>query len=289
MLNEYGTNPAVAGSGTGLHFLVGRRTQWIGFEFSPETNFASFCKDFGKKGYAYFWHGVGAYIENDKFGVFNNQTITASYAIHFKLAHGYYVSFGIAGGVKNIAMSNLVFNAGDPALQQRSPDVWIPTVLPGAYFYSKQATIGIGIKDLYQSKLKQKEKEIGPNGKLAPTAYITLSKKYRSLEYDYTYIPAIQLQTSFSGLPSVSLNFIALYRGRVGLGVSYRSQDAVSAILQVRVFKNVIIGLSYDYTVSRLRSANASSLEGMLGFSPLASGSEEYDIIKSSKCPSFEF
>jgi hypothetical protein len=53
--------------------------------------------------------------------------------------------------------------------------------------------------------------------------------------------------------------------------------------------KNIIIGLSYDYTVSRLSSANASSLEGMLGFSPLASGSEEYDIIKSSKCPSFEF
>lgn len=109
------------------------------------------------------------------------------------------------------------------------------------------------------------------------------------MEYDYTYIPAIQIQTSFAGLPSVNLNVMALYRGRVAMGISYRTQDALSAILQVRIVKNVIIGLSYDYSLSRIRSAHANSLEGMLGFSPLDVYDNEYDIIKSSKCPSFEF
>lgn len=289
MLNEYGTNPAVAGSGTGLNFLVGRRTQWIGFDYAPETNFASFCKDIGKKGYTYYWHGIGAYVENDKFGVFNNQLITASYALHFKLARGYFISLGIAAGAKNVALSNLVFNLNDPALLQRSPDTWIPTVIPGVYFYSKKLTIGMGVRDLYQEKLKQGNKQIGLESKLVPTAYLTISRKYRSTEYDYVYIPAIQVLSSFAGIPSVSLNFMALYRGRVAMGVSYRSQDAVSALLQVRVLKNVIIGLSYDYTVSRFRTANPHSLEGMLGFSPLQGGEEEYDILKSSKCPTFEF
>jgi type IX secretion system PorP/SprF family membrane protein len=289
LLNEYASNPAVAGANPGLNFLVGRRTQWIGFESAPETNFASFCKDLGKKGYTYFWHGIGAYVESDKIGVFNTQVITGSYAIHFKLPRGLYCSFGLAAGAKNIALSNLIFNPSDPALMQRSPDVWLPTVQPGAYFYSKRTTIGIGIKDVYKSSLKAKNDQIGTNSTLKPTAYITMSRKYRSQEYDYTYIPAIQIQTSFTGLPSVNLNFMALYRGRVGMGVSYRSMDAVSAVLQIRVLKNLIIGLSYDYSLSRFRTANANSLEGMMGFSPLDITDDEYDIIQSSRCPRFEF
>jgi len=291
MLNEYGVNPAVAGAyNTGINFLVGRRTQWIGFDYSPETNFASAFFTLGKKGYKYYWHGVGAYVENDKYGVFNNQLITLSYAFHYKIVHGYYLSFGIAAGVKNLALSNLIFNLSDPALLQRSPNVWLPTVTPGVYFRSKKFTIGLAIKDLYKSKLQQGNKSIGVEGKLDPTAYLTISRKYISLEYDYVYIPAIQIQEPLTGaIPSVDFNFIALYRGRIGMGVSYRFQDAVSAVLQVRVMKNIIIGFSYDYALSRFRVANPHSLEGMLGFSPIASGEEEYNAIKASKCPTFDF
>ncbi len=288
LLNEYGLNPAVAGSENGLRFMVGRRSQWVGFEFSPETNFASFCKDLGKKGYKYYWHGIGAYVESDKFGVFNNQQITGSYAIHFKVSYSYYLSFALAAGAKNVALSNLVFNSSDPAIMQRGPSVWIPTIIPGAYLYSKSVTIGAGIRDLYQNKLKQGNSEIGTKTRLLPTAYITLSKKYRSRAYDYTFIPAVLVQSSFSGIPSVTLNCMAVYMGRVGFGFSYRSMDAMCAILQVRVLKNVIIGLSYDYTVSRLRAAHANSLEGMMGFTPIQTSDEEYNQFRMSKCPAFD-
>jgi type IX secretion system PorP/SprF family membrane protein len=291
MLNEYGSNPAVAGAyNSGINFLIGRRAQWIGFDYSPETNFASAFFTLGKKGYKYYWHGIGAYIENDKYGVFNNQLISASYAFHFKIVRDYYLSLGIAGGAKNYALSNLLFITTDPALTTRSPSVWIPTFTPGVYLHTKKFSVGLSVKDLYQTKLQQGHTAIGIDSKLDPTAYITLSRKYRSLEYDYVYIPAIQLQMPVTGgIPSVNLNFIALYRGRVGMGVSYRSQDAVSAILQVRVMKNIIIGLSYDYTISRFRRANPNSLEGMLGFSPIATGEEEYNATKASKCPTFDF
>jgi type IX secretion system PorP/SprF family membrane protein len=289
LLNEYHSNPALAGKMTGLNFLLGRRTQWIGFDHAPETNFVSFCKDLGKKNYRYYWHGIGAYIESDKFGAFNNQLITVSYALHFKVLQNYYLSFGIAGGAKNIALSNLVFNSVDPVFIERSPNVWLPVVIPGAYFYTKKFTLGIGIKDIYKNKLEQGHTTIGTGSSLPPTAYITLSRKYRSLEYDYVYIPAIQIQSSFAGIPSVSLNFIALYRGRIGMGISYRSEDAVSVILQVRVMKNIIIGLAYDYSASVMSRGYPHSLEAMIGFSPIASNDEEFNTIKTSKCPTFDF
>jgi type IX secretion system PorP/SprF family membrane protein len=291
MLNEYGSNPAVAGAyNTGINFLVGRRQQWMGFDYAPETNFASAFFTIGKKGYKYFWHGIGAYIENDKYGVFNNQLISASYAFHFKVSRGYYLSLGLQGGAKNYALSNLLFISSDPALTLQSPSVWIPTFTPGIYMHTKKFSVGIAVKDLYQNKMQQGHRIIGLEGKLDPTAYITISRKYISMEYDYVYIPAIQIQEPINGgIPSVDFNFIALYRGRVGMGVSYRSQDAISAILQVRVMKNIIIGFSYDYTVSKFRRANPHSLEGMMGFSPIATGEEEYNSTKVSKCPTFDF
>ncbi|MCX6295908.1 MAG: PorP/SprF family type IX secretion system membrane protein, partial [Bacteroidetes bacterium] len=94
MMNEYGLNPAVAGSDKGINVMVGRRVQWRGFAFAPETNFASVTKSFGKKGYKLFWHGVGAYVEQDKFGIFTNKVVYASYAIHLKLSSKYYFSAG---------------------------------------------------------------------------------------------------------------------------------------------------------------------------------------------------
>ena len=84
MLNDYVQNPAVAGSNKGVMIMVGRRTQWRGFGLGPETNFASFTKDYGKKGYKYYWHGVGAFVEQDKFGIFTNKVAYASYAIHLE-------------------------------------------------------------------------------------------------------------------------------------------------------------------------------------------------------------
>ena len=45
MMNEYGLNPATAGSGKGLMVMIGQRTQWRGFAYAPETNFAGITKN----------------------------------------------------------------------------------------------------------------------------------------------------------------------------------------------------------------------------------------------------
>jgi hypothetical protein len=81
---------------------------------------------------------------------------------------------------------------------------------------------------------------------------------------------------------------MAYYHKRVGLGLSYRMHDAVSAMLQVRVFSNIVIGFSYDYTISRFRAADANSTEIMMGFSPIMA-SENYERAEgAANCPRFE-
>jgi type IX secretion system PorP/SprF family membrane protein len=288
MLNDYGLNPAIAGSSRGYMFMVGRRVQWAGFAGAPESNFASVTKAFGKKGYKRFWHGVGAYVEQDKFGIFSNKSVSASYAIHLKLTSKYYLSFGLAGGIKSYAVTNTVYDEYDPALMTRAPQVIIHDFVPGAYLYSKKIIAGIAVRNLYKNTLTQGNKEIGTNGRLIPNIYFTVARKYVSPGYDFIFVPAIHLQTSLTSIPVPNFNCMVYYRKRVGFGITYRMHDAVAGMLQIRIFSNVVIGFAYDYTISKFRAAKANSTEIMMGLSPVMS-TENYDRPEgAANCPKFE-
>lgn len=289
MLNDYGLNPAVAGSSKGIMFMVGRRVQWGDFGQAPETNFASVTKAFGKKGYKRVWHGVGAYVEQDKYGAFASKAAYASYAIHLKLSAKYHFSFGLAGGAKTVALSNSIFDVNDPAIMNRSSKVIIPDVIPGVYLYSKRVIAGIAVRNIYKNSLSQGSKKIGTGSStLGPNLYATVGRKFVSKGYDFIFVPAVQVQATFTSIPVVNLNCMAYYNKRVGIGVSYRMHDAVSAMLQVRIFSNVVVGFAYDYTISKFRNAHANSTEFMFGFSPVMS-TENYDRATGAvDCPKFE-
>ncbi len=290
MLNDYGLNPAVAGSRKDWNFMVGRRTQWRGFEFAPETNFVSVVKDFGKKGYRRYWHGVGAYIEQDKFGLFTTKIANASYAVHLKLSSKYFLSFGVAAGVKNTDLSSSLYDPNDPAAAKLEPKVIIPDIIPGIYLYSHIVSVGLSVKNVYSNQLKQGRKEIGSAPtKIPPVMYITASRKFRSPGYDFVFVPAIQAQSTFTSLPIVQFNFMAYYRKRVGLGITYRAHDAVCAMLQIWVLKNVVIGFAYDYTISKFRSAKANSIEIMMGFTPNGADDDYQGRANVAQCPKFDY
>jgi type IX secretion system PorP/SprF family membrane protein len=288
MLNDYGLNPAVAGNSKGLMFMVGRRVQWTDFAGAPETNFASVTKSFGKKGYKRYWHGAGAYVEQDKFGIFSNKAAYVSYAIHLKLTSKYYFSFGLAAGIKSFAVTNSVYNEFDPALMTHAPKVIIPDFIPGVYLYSKKIIAGLAIRNLYKNTLTQGNKEIGTGSKLTPNIYLTLGRKYVSPGYDFIFVPAIHLQTTFTSVPVTNFNCMIYYRKRVGVGLTYRMHDAVAGMIQVRIFSNVVLGFAYDYTISKFKAAKANSTEIMMGFSPIMS-TENYDRPEgAANCPKFE-
>ncbi len=287
--NDYGLNPAIAGSSNGLMFLAGRRTQWRGFELAPETNFVNITKAIGKKGYRHYWHGVGAYVEQDKMGVFTTQVMYLSYAIHFKLSPQFRFSFGVAAGMKKVALSNLVFDMNDPTFSMDNRSVKVPDVIPGFYLYSKKFTLSVAMHNVYKNTLSFGGKELGiGNGvSLLPTAYVTVTRKFISGDYNFVSVPAINLQTDFRGIPSANINFMTYYKKRIGLGVNYRIHDSFSAILQVRVWKNLVVGYAFDFTISRFRVAKANSDEIMMGFTPMMS-TEDLQKLGTADCPKFE-
>ena len=289
MLNAYGLNPAVAGSGKDWSIMFGRRTQWRGFAYAPETNFASLVKDFGKKGLKRCWHGVGAYFEQDRFGAFTTKVVYGSYAVHLKVSGRYYLSFGLAAGAKTVSLDNSLYDPNDPALSLRASKLILyPDLIPGVYLYSGKLTASLAVRNIYKNTLQQGHRKIGTPTKLPQVAYITISRKFRAPNYDYVFIPAIQIQSTYTNLPITQFNLMAYYRNIVGLGLSYRMHDAVSVMMQIRLWNNFVVGFAYDYTISKFRFAKANSTEIMMGFSPV--GGEDYQgRTNVAKCPKFDY
>ena len=288
--NDYGLNPAVAGASNGLEFVGGRRVQWRGFDGGPETNFVNVTKAFGKKGYRHFWHGIGAYIEQDKMGVYTTQVGYLSYAMHFKLSPKFRLSFGLAGGIKKVSLSNIVFDSFDPTFTEANRTVKVPDIIPGLYLYSKKFSLGVSMRNVFLNTLKFDKHQLGTGTGvlLVPTAYVTVSRKFVSGDYNFVSVPAINIQSDLRSIPSANLNFITYYKKRIGLGLNYRIHDAASVILQVRIFKNFVVGFAYDYTISRFHIAKANSDEIMMGFTPMMSV-EDIQKLSTSDCPKFVF
>jgi type IX secretion system PorP/SprF family membrane protein len=289
MMNESGYNPAIAGSANGLMMCAGQRTQWRGFENAPIDDFINVSRAFGKKGYKHFWHGIGAYVEQDKFGVFTNQIGYLSYAIHLKVSSQFRIGVGVAAGARSMGLSNIVFDTNDPAFNQDYKKVIVPDIIPGIYLYSQKFSLSISEHNIYKNQMSWKDKYLGSSGVLLrPTTYVTISRKFTNKGYNLNFVPAIHLQYDLVGIPSVNFNFMTYYAKRVGVGVSYRTQDAVSLIVQVRIWKNITVGLAYDIVASRFHAAKANSDEVMIGLSPVMNP-EEGAKHSTNDCPKFEF
>jgi type IX secretion system PorP/SprF family membrane protein len=291
MLNGMGLNPAYAGESGPLEIIMGRRTQWVGFPGGPVANFAGVCKGFRKKGFYRSWHGIGAYVEADNAGLFTMKNFSVIYAWHKRLAHGYTISAGVSIGAAIYSFDGLVSDPSDPALRLYPPEVFIfPIINPGIRLSSRKMYFDFSIKQATANETVSVggTKEIGTSNRLIPSFYFTFGRNFTSANYAWTYTPSIQLRSTLTFYPIADLNFLIYYHKTIGIGVSYRNLDSFVAMLQFRLKNKIILGLSYDYSVSRFSNANANSREIIFGFTPYGVPNAPLGANRIAQCPGFD-
>lgn len=291
--NKYVYNPAAAGTNinAGLEVILGTRKQWVGFENSPRTNFLSANYTFKPKRSYKRWHNVGLYMSKEKAGIFRNEGYYASYTLHMPMTNKYNMSFGIFAGVRNLAMDRNFISMADPVYGASYPGFFFayPDFIPGIRVYSKKIFFDVSIQQLYKNRQVQGNKQIGNKSFLAPQLYVSFGKKFY-LDNGLTLVPAVNLHSSFTNIPSIEINMMTYYRKRIGLGVTLRNKDFISGIFQVRFFKNVTAGFSYDYSINRMNSIAPNSLEFMIGLTPMmGSMGADKGNHNVAKCPNFDF
>lgn len=263
MFNGLYLNPAYAGSHDYWSSTLSFRTQWVGFDGSPKT--AVGAVDGPVKGTNM---GLGLVLAHDEIGITKQNSAMVSYAYQIRTSKKSKLALGVNGGFSQFSarLTDLtVWDAGDQVFQENISSKIIPRFGVGAYFFSKNYYVGVSIPTLFAY---QKGTEF--NFDLSKAAflrrhYLMTAGYVFKVSRDVKFKPSILLKYTQNAPAELDLNFSAVFRDMFWIGASFRTGDAVAAILEYQASQRFRIGYSYDITFSKLRHYSSGSHEIMLG------------------------
>lgn len=234
------------------------RTQWVGITGAPQT-----ANVFGR-------FRAGKNIElcvnyvNDRIGSVssvNQNLFNIDFAYKLKLNENTAVALGLKAGLFQIGVDFSKSNLqADPAFQNTSESALL--VGAGTFLFGKKYYLGLSTPNLLANELSVNGQSVYTNNSHMAFIGGYVFDVGRKLKFK----PAAVLRF-VSGAPlsyQGSLNF--LFYNKVELGASYRSEDAVTALIGFYLSPKLRIGYAYDYNISDLSPFNSGSHEIMLLF-----------------------
>ena len=249
MFNGLAINPAYAGSAEGINANVLYRSQWTGIDGAPNTIVANVHKAFMQEKI-----GAGISFNNDQIGVMDRNTISLAGAYHLKFKYSK-LAFGLQANYSqyNIGLSRVQHsqdNAADPTFAANLSESTI-NFGAGVFYYADKFFAGISVPSILNNDLSATEITGGQQALEVPHFLYNAG-------YIWAADPMIDIKPSVlirhtTGAPiNFDLNVNAYYKKFIGLGVGYRSSNALVAMLECQVHPYVKLGYAYDRELTDL-------------------------------------
>jgi type IX secretion system PorP/SprF family membrane protein len=285
MYNKLPINAGYTGAREVLSIRMLYRDQWSGkkgggIPGAPKTATFSIHSPLKNDHYA-----IGFYYVNDRLGVTHTNQFDATFAYRLALGKRVKMSIGINAGIwwykSDLASSITSDGTGiDPALNQNVSRV-LPDVGAGLYIYHPNFYIGLSVPNFIKSDLTNKNQS-GSSAKRtaqfnAMLGGVIPAGKVLKIRPQILYR---YVATSTQKIPhTFDFNLSLLIYDRVNIGGQYRTSfgnknngvnltngDSFDAMLEVWPTKQLMIGYSYDYLLTKLGNYNRGSHEIILGY-----------------------
>ena len=257
MYNALAINPAYAGSHESVSMTALMRQQWVGFEGAPSTQTFSGHMPFEKKRI-----GVGLMVLHDKITVNDQTGVYGSYAYKIPMQKGT-LSLGIQAGFtyykstfSNVSLTDQTFATAD--VNEFHPNFGF-----GVYYSTKKFYVGFSIPQLVQSKLDRNNPDI--NG-LIRRHYFIHSGYVFDLNQDFKLKPNVLVKMVDGASVEFDWNANLYYKNLIGIGLSWRTMDALVALLHVQITDKLQLGYAYDITTTSIRKVSYGSHELFLNY-----------------------
>jgi len=292
MFNSLATNPAYAGSLDYMSVRVLHRSQWLGIEGGPMTQTLTLHSPFKKK------VGLGLTVANDEIGSTGTSLINGIYAYKIPFGEGN-LAIGLQGGVMNwrsdwtdlkykdaVELDNVYADMGDSR--------WIPNVGAGIYYSTRKLYVGFSVPRMLGFDLRDPSGSVTDEwAKIYRHYYFTAGGVIPLKGRQLMFKPSIMVKTigllgDFStsitnpekvGAPAAfDIDLSLLFYETFWIGASFRSAFAAKQFGGASSFDSADIwasynmangfrlGLSYDYTLSKLNDFSKGTFEVMLGY-----------------------
>jgi type IX secretion system PorP/SprF family membrane protein len=261
MFNTMALNPAYAGSREVFSATLLARAQWVGVDGAPRSQTLSMDAPIKNKRI-----GVGLIMFNDKIGLTQNTGMHGSYAYRIRFQKST-LSMGLKLGIVQYRanLNQAILSAGnttDDKGFQNNVSTLIPSAGAGIYINSDKYYIGISAPNLYTKQIVTDQ-----NIKINKANHLFVMGGYVfKLNEDFKLKPSALFKYVHGAPMELDLNANLWIYDLVGLGMSYRTGDAIVGMIEIQVKNNFRVGYSYDYTTTQLQKYNSGSHELMLRF-----------------------
>lgn len=254
-------NPAYAGNQVQLSATAIYRNQWVNLDGAPKTFTATAHTGFRKKKV-----GVGFILSNDQIGIHNDVGLYGCYSYKISITRKSTLAFGLQGGFNNLRSdyNKLTLKSlNDPNLAGVDTKM-NPNFGAGLYFRQDNFYAGFSIPYILNNKV------VGLEG----VGSIAKQRRYYYLMGGFTHkisnrvkvVPSALIRIQDQAPISFDLNTIFVLYDVVGLGCSYRLEDAVVALFELQLNENFHVGYAYDITTSALRQYSNGTHELMINY-----------------------
>lgn len=261
LLNDYAVNPAVAGSRPFYEAKANNRNQWVGVTDAPRTFILSVQGPFRSKNV-----GLGGNIYTDITGPTRRIGFNVNYAYHLKVSGAVKLSLSLSGGLMQFSIDGskvTTRDPGDPYFSNQMQSVLTPDFGFGMYLYHDKFYVGFSAPQLTQNKISFFVNDHRLS-KLEDHYFFTGGYRF-NIGSDLKVEPSVLVKYVSPAPPQFDFNTRVIYQEKVWLGSSLRMKDAFSALIGYMFQDNLMIGYSYDYTLSGLRKYSSGTHELMLG------------------------
>ncbi|KAA1242811.1 type IX secretion system membrane protein PorP/SprF [Aquimarina sp. RZ0] len=270
MYNTSSINPAYSGSRGMMSFSALHRQQWLSVEGAPTTQTFTFDTFLNKKNV-----GLGFSVVNDKINPTTETYFSADFSYTIPIGGNRKLSFGtkIGAQVINVDLINLSRETiNDTAYDTNIENRFNPNIGAGVYYHTNRFYMGISIPNLLETEYFDQNSisEDGSTELLAKERvnYYLITGHTFDLNHNTKFKPALLTKLVYGAPLQIDLSANFLFYEKFTVGAAYRWSAAVSGIVGFQIFKNLMLGLAFDYETTELSKTqfNNGSYEFLLRF-----------------------
>lgn len=267
MYNMSVVNPAYATAQPSVLNLGGLyRSQWVGSVGGPKTMTFFAHKPLSNKvevGISFISDDIGD-------GAKKENNVFADFAYVLELNQNHRISLGLKAGATffNTNFNGFQLESGDNTTDhafEKNINSVFPNIGTGIFYFTDKYYLGLSTPNLLSTKHIEERDGVSRFGSENVHIFFTGGYVFQ-LNQNLKFKPSFMAK-AVKGAPAVfdaSANF--LIYDRFELGASYRLDDAVSGLFNIKVTPGLRVGYAYDYTLSNLGEFNSGTHEVFLLF-----------------------
>lgn len=262
--NMLSLNPAYTGFNPETEIYLSHRSQFVGFQNSPQTNFLSATGNMSEK------VGIGLTAYADNTALFRKSSIMANYAYSLKFSDDQFLHFGVGAGINSVGldMSNgQTADINDPIFGTVAQNRMGFNADFGMLYQFKELEVGVSVPQIFNNTtvfyLQNDQKYTYRN-----TTHFRGSAKYDfylDKESILKVYPMVMMRYVQGAPIQYDLSAVLDHKTWGWFGVTYHSDFAVAASAGVR-YKNLGFGYAHDFILGPLRRLGKFSSEFVLSY-----------------------